>query len=76
MIVIFASNVDTFIPILCLKICCQLRRFALAYFHSHGDATGFFRNAFLGIVELTPSDNRVRHIVSSQDDAVAGLMGR
>ena len=36
----------------------------------------FFRNAFLGIVELKPSGNRVRHIVSSQDDAVAGLMGR
>ena len=54
----------------------QLRRFALAYFHSHGDATGVFRNAFLGIVELTPSGNRVRHIVSSQDYAVAGLMGR
>ena len=36
----------------------------------------FFRNAFLGIVELKPSGNRVRHIVSSQDDAVAGVMGR
>ena len=36
----------------------------------------FFCNAFLGIVELMPSGNRVRHIVSSQDDAVAGLMGR
>ena len=35
----------------------------------------FFRNAFLGIVELAPSGNRVRHIVSSQDDAVAGLIG-
>ena len=32
-----------------------------------------FRNSFLGIVELTPSGNSVRHIVSSQDDAVAGL---
>ena len=36
----------------------------------------FFRNAFLGIVELKPSGNRVRHIVSSQDDAVAGVMER
>ena len=36
----------------------------------------FFRNAFLGIVELKPSGNRVRHIVSSQDDAVAVVMGR
>ena len=36
----------------------------------------FFRNAFLGIVELKPSGNRVRHIVSSLDDAVAGAMGR
>ena len=32
----------------------------------------FFRNAFLGIVGLTPLGNHVRHIVSSQDDAVAG----
>ena len=51
----------------------ELRRFALLFIHSHSDATGIFRNAFCEIVAMTPSGDRVRHIVSSQDDAVAGL---
>ena len=55
---------------------CQLRRFALRFIHSHSDATGVFRNAFREVVSLTTSGNRVRHIVTSQDDAVAGLLGR
>ena len=36
----------------------------------------FFAMHSWEIVALTTSDNRVRHIVSSQDDAVAGLLGR
>ena len=28
----------------------QLRRFALAFIHSHSGATGVFRNAFMGKV--------------------------
>ena len=52
----------------------ELRRFALRFIHSHSDATGIFRNAFREIVALTTSGNRVRHIVSSQDDAVVGLL--
>ena len=54
----------------------QLRHFALRFIHSHSYATGVFRNAFHEIVALTTSGNRVRHIVSSQDDAVARLLGR
>ena len=55
----------------------QLRRFALRFIHSHGDASGVFRTKHSWeIIALTTSGNRVRHIVSSQDDAVAGLLGR
>ena len=36
----------------------------------------FFAMRFWQIVVLTPSGNCVRHIVSSQDDVVAGLLGR
>ena len=36
----------------------------------------FFAMHSWEIVALTTSGNRVRHIVSSQDDAVAGLLGR
>ena len=52
----------------------QLRRFALRFIHSHSDATDVFRNAFREIVALPTSGNRVRHIVSSQDDTIAGLL--
>ena len=38
---------------------------------SHGDATGVFSQCIPG-----NSGNRVRHIVSSQDDAVAGVTDR
>ena len=34
----------------------------------------FFAMHSRGIVALMTSGNRIRHIVSSQDDAVAGLM--
>ena len=54
----------------------RLRRFALRFINSHRDANGVFRTAFREIVALTTSSNRVRHIVSSQDDAVAGFLGR
>ena len=54
----------------------ELRCFALQFIHPHSDATGVFHNAFRVIVVLTTSSNRVRHNVSSQDDAVAGLLGR
>ena len=54
----------------------KLGVFALWFIHSHSDATGIFRNAFCEIGALTTSGNRVSHIVSSQDDAVAGLLGR
>ena len=50
--------------------------FPLRFIHSHSNATGVFRNAFLEIGALTTSGNCVRHIVSSQDDAVAGLLGQ
>ena len=36
----------------------------------------FFAMHSCEIVVLTTSGNRVRHIVSSQDDAVAGSLGR
>ena len=52
----------------------KMRRFALRRIHSHSDATGLFRNAFCEIVALTSSINRVRHIVSSPDDAVARVI--
>ena len=55
----------------------QLRRFALRFIHSHSDdATGVFVMNSWEIVALTTYGNRVRHIVSSQDDAVAELLGR
>ena len=54
----------------------ELRHFALRFIHSHSDTTGVFRNVLCEIVVLTTSSNCVRHIVSSQDDAVAGLLGR
>ena len=50
--------------------------------HSHGDATGVFsqcipRNCRINAFrQAIASGNRVRLIVSSQDDAVVGLMGR
>ena len=50
----------------------KLRRFALRFIHWHSDATSVFHE----IVALTTSGNRVKHIVSFQDDAVAGLLGR
>ena len=53
----------------------QLWRFALRFIHSHGDATGVFRNVHSWeIVALTTSGNRVRHIVSSQDGVVTGTL--
>ena len=54
----------------------HLRHFALRYIQSHSNATGVFRNVLREIVALTPSGNHVRHIITSQDDAVAGLLGR
>ena len=45
----------------------RLRRFALQFINSHRDANGVFRTAFREVVALTTSNNRVRHIVSSQD---------
>ena len=54
----------------------QLRSFAIWFINSHRNATGVFRNAFREIVALTTSGNHVRHIVSAQDDAVAGILGR
>ena len=44
-------------------------------FHLHSDATGVFAMHSWEIITLTTSGNRVGHIVSSQDDAVAGLLG-
>ena len=41
-----------------------------------GTPLAFFAVHSWEIVALTTSGNRVRHIVSSQDDAVAGLLGR
>ena len=58
-----------------LKHNIQLRHFALQFIHSHSDAIVVFRNAFHEIVVLTTSGYHVRHIESSQDDAVAGLFG-
>ena len=54
----------------------SIEAFSLRFIHSHNDNTGFFRNAFREIVALTTSGIRVRHIVSSQDDTVAGLLER
>ena len=51
-----------------------MRRFALRFIHSHSDATSVFRNAFREVVSLTTSGNRVRHIVTSQDDATRTLI--
>ena len=51
----------------------ESRRFALRFIRSYS----VFRNAFLGNCRaLTTTGNRVRHIVSSQDDAVVGLLER
>ena len=53
----------------------KLRLFALRFIHLHSDATGVFRNVFREIVAMTTSGIRVKHIVLSQDDTVAGLLG-
>ena len=49
---------------------CQLRRFALRFIHSRSDTTGVFRSAFREIVTLMTYGNRVRHILSSQDERI------
>ena len=46
--------------------------YTLPFIYSHSHATCVFCNAFREIVVLTSSGNCVRHIVSSQDHAVAG----
>ena len=53
-----------------VRLRCSAR---LRFIHSHME---FFAMHSWEIVALTTSGNRVRHIVSSQDDAGAGLLGR
>ena len=53
-----------------------MRRLLYGLFIRIATPLAFFAVHSWEIVALTTSGNRVRHIVSSQDDAVAGLIGR
>ena len=59
-----------------LNLLFELRRFVYGLFIRIVTPLAVFAMHSWEIVALTTSDNRVRHIVSSQDDAVAGLLGR
>ena len=70
------SNLLLFRLLALVRPCIQLTRFALRLIHSHIDATGAFCNAFVEIVTLTTSGNRVRYIVSSQENTAGTLITR